>query len=368
MVGETTNAGRRDLAFHCLRSAIAWQCTADRGYPLVTVATRVAELGEADLALAALNSAEPGAATPAEWFALTAIVHAILGRRDEVLRLASRVEHEDPASVVGRGSLAFAFEYIDEPGRADALLALLAPSGNAYEIVHVAQIALAAGRVARAEGLASRVSPEECPRLVEVRLQLARTHASAGDAVAAHAWLDRAAKMVRPPKYFQPNLAIALTAVTLGEVARARALADAVDLATQTRIARYGDSEHIELAEVYAALGEQTKVDEILAGFARVHATATARGFASTARAYARLGRIEEARTFANKAEAKRGKRDDSVRLVLMRAYIELGDFLRAVHHARHITDEMHAEALLEIARIAKSRSVEMTPELEAEL
>jgi hypothetical protein len=44
-----------------------------------------------DLALAALNSAEPGPATPAEWFGLTAIVHAILGRRDEVLRLASRV-------------------------------------------------------------------------------------------------------------------------------------------------------------------------------------------------------------------------------------------------------------------------------------
>jgi tetratricopeptide (TPR) repeat protein len=233
--------------------------------------------------------------------------------------------------------------------------------------VRVAEIAIDAGRLARGEALAATVG-RDCPTLATLRLRIARAHASAGDHGAAHHWLDRASELATKPTYFQPNLAIALAAAELGETDRAGRLADAVDRATWERSAPYGAPEHIDLARVYAALGRHDRVDEILAGYAAVHAQNIAVGFASAARAYAELGRADEARKLATRAEGKLRGRDTLGRGVLARAYLALGEFARAIEHARKISDYTRIDVLVDIARAARVHSVEVTPQLQREL
>jgi tetratricopeptide (TPR) repeat protein len=238
---------------------------------------------------------------------------------------------------------------------------------RALYAAEAADIALDAGRVTRAEAL-ERMIVDDDLTLARLRIRLARARAAAGDASGARAWLDRAAELAGNPTYFQPNVSIALAAAELGDADRALALADAVDRATYEHAAPYGAPEHVELARVYAALGRHAKVDQILAGFAAVHAKNTASGFATTARAYAVLGRMEGARKLATRAEGKLGRRDSLGHLVLTRTYLLLGDFARAIDHARKITDYIRVDALVEIARAAYGRSIEETPEIAAEL
>src|SRR6185312_4444307 len=102
--------------------------------------------------------------------------------------------------------------------------------------------------------------------LVDLRLGLARARARRGDAAAARAWLDRAAELISDPGRFHPNLDIAEVAVELGDTARARAIADAVDRATADPDEPYARAEHVDLARVYARLGDTAKVDTVLAG------------------------------------------------------------------------------------------------------
>jgi tetratricopeptide (TPR) repeat protein len=298
---------------------------------------------------------------------MLAFVYALLGRREDTLRLADRAEHEDADGFGGRSTLAPAFEYIDLPERADACLSRLPGLQRDFCSVRVADIAIDAGRLARGEVLAAVIGGE-CSTLVNLRLHLARAYARHGDPARAHVWLDRAFDLMSKPKYFQPNLMVALAAADLGETERAAKVADAVDRATYEKSAPYGAPEHIDLAHVYAAVGQQQKVEQILAGFASIHARNIASGFASAARAYAELGRMEEARKLATRAEGKLGRRDSLGHLVLARTYLLLGDFARAIDHARKITDYMRVDALVEIARAAHGRSIEETPEIAAEL
>jgi tetratricopeptide (TPR) repeat protein len=353
----------------CVSAAVAAQRAHDAGFPLVALAQTIATLGNRELALSVAMESERGPVDPppADWFAMLAVVHAILGSRRDVDRLATRAEQQDPVGSGGQSSLVLAYEHLADAEHADAALLRVPCAHRALNAAEAADIALDAGRVTRAEALERMILDDDLT-LARLRIRLAHARAAAGDASGARAWLDRAAELAGNPAYFQPNVSIALAAAELGDADRALALADAVDRATYEHAAPYGAPEHVELARVYAALGRHAKVDQILAGFAAVHAKNTASGFATTARAYAVLGRMEGARKLATRAEGKLGRRDSLGHLVLTRTYLLLGDFARATDHARKITDYIRVDALVEIARAAYGRSIEETPEIAAEL
>jgi len=66
-------------------------------------------------------------------------------------------------------------------------------------------------------------------------------------------------------------------------------------------------------------------VDEILAGYAAVHANASARGFARAAQAYAELGRVQPVRKLLREAESRLKKGDSDGHLALAVAYAAAG-------------------------------------------
>lgn len=105
-------------------------------------------------------------------------------------------------------------------------------------------------------------------------------------------------------------------------------------------------------------------MDEILAGYAAVHANASARGFARAAQAYAELGRVQPVRKLLPEAESRLKKGDSDGHLALAVAYAAAGQFAPAIEHAIDVRDEWRVDGFLRVARAANGRDVESTPEL----
>lgn len=352
-----------DLAPKLFSAALAAQRADNADVPLIVLAQQIAEQGYANLVPDVAHDTETRPQPPeAEWLGQVALVYGIAGCADDVARVAARVTAADPAGSGGRYAVALAYEWVGDSARSDATrarapAALQSPTGHA-------RIALATGRLDRAEALVAQIENDP-GSLATLRLGLARARANQGNMAAARAWLDGAAETIIDPGDFHPNLDIAEVAVELGETSRARAIADAVDRATADPDEPYGRAEHVDLAQVYARLGDSAKVDRVLAGWARAGEQNSAAGIARTAAAYIRLGKVAPVRRLLRDAEAKLKASDDTGHAGLAAAYAWKRDFARAIPHALAVVESWRrVETLLRLGIRAREAPIEATPEL----
>ena len=349
-----------------LAAAAAAERAYNPGFPLIVLAKNFVELCAPELVLEIALSAERERTEhpAAYWFAELAQLHAMLGRREDTERLATKADAAAGKEVGPASTLALAFEHVRDEARADAYLARLKPLDRNLTIVQIAPVLIADGRIARAETLAEPI------RNPELRLTIARGHAAAGDAVAAKRWLDLAAQLAGASK-----VDVARVAGELGDTERARELATAVDRATYDAKHPYSKGDSIDLARAFLAAGDRSKAGQILDAYAEFY-NGTASGYARVATAYAELGfaqGIAERRTeggpakrryvplekIVERAEAaflKEGTKDALGSLATARA--QLGDIARATEHANAIpSPDSRARVLVTIAQIVRARA-----------
>lgn len=363
-----------DLVPQLLGYAVAAGRAYNAGFPLVVLARDFVELGVPELAVeVALDAERERTEQPAAfWFAELACLHGMVGRRDDVERLVSKAEAVLGEDMRPCATLAVAFESLGDLARADEYLARVRAPDRDSALAEMVEISVSNARFERAEQLVDRPELRASwfrPRLAELRLAIARGHMRIDDRAAAMRWLDRAAELLGPPKDYQPNVEIAVAAAELGDAPRALLLARAVDRATLNRRDPYSSAQSLGLARAFSAAGDRKKVDRILDGYVAFYGQNTALGFAEAALACGQLGRERGVAKLLREAEARLATSNtlDTSRSALARAYAANGQLAPAIIHATAITDsQSRAATLVHLARLARARSVEMTPELTA--
>jgi hypothetical protein len=368
------------LVREILAAAAEAQRLDDPGTSMVGLSWEIAELGAHDLALEILARVEREQTERKEpsWYAYVARGYAAIDRREDVARLAGLAAGAPPSDHNTHQSLAAAWGRLDDDAAADAQVAMLDSGRRADAASFVALIAARRGRLDRAAAVGLTLGKGPVVLAVPVALELARGFAKSGDLARSNEWLDRAiargGKVAKGAPY--SSLPVARAAAELGRPDQARTIADAVDRATRDKKYPYSDPESPELGEVYALLGDRAKVAAILDGFTQFHATSSASGFASTARAHARLDDVEGARLLLAEAETRlvhreqaSGTPDDIGRASITGAQLALGDIADALRTCAGIGDPAQRSlSLLAIAREARRPGTTDTDAVKAAL
>lgn len=360
-----------DVVPQLLAAAATAERAYNAGFPLVVFARDFVELGVPELAIQiALEAERAPAPQQAEfWYAELARLHGMAGRRDDVERLAAKVEAA-LGNVHACGTVAVAFEWLGETSRADEYMARVRAPDRALSLAMMIRISARAARLERAEALVTRPELRHTgfrADLAELRLEIVRAYARAGDAIAAKRWLDHAAELLGPPKEYQPNLEIAIAAAELGEIPRALELARAVDVATRDRNHPYSSPESLDLARAFEAAGDTKMVDKILNGYVTFTGRGTTFDLSGAALVRRRFGQTQGVVKLLREAESRLGQADapDDARSTLARAYAANGQIVRAIEHAAAIEEpDSRAQTLVGIASLVRGRRFEETPAL----
>ena len=323
----------------------------------------------ADLAVPLLGELEAELSS-SQFLAALATTWALLGREEEVRRLAARSSDQP-------GLLALAWARLGDDARADSLLL---ESDRLYPELPFAlglvSDACRVGRWRRAIELLRRVSAERSPNQVAgawIRVAKAAEAEDSASAVECLGEAERVASAIPSASGSEVPGAlwveIALAHAEAGRMDDARRLAErAQALARAEPGHHYFDDWHCQLAGVFRVLGDDAVVENILDGYDAVIADGKL-GWVSRARCRALSGDSEEAWSVVQRGLRQPKSTGWSDRAYTKLVTIALGaaEPAEALRWAIQIQDsEEQVDKLLEIARWCRKQGVESDFEIEA--